>query len=266
MKKIGFIGCGNIATAMLTGLCKSEDFKNNDLYASDTDQDKLKNITSNLKINATKNNIDLVNKVNFIVLSVKPNNYIDVIKEISPHVIDKHVIITLTPGILIKDTIQMFQKAVKVVRTMPNTPSLVGEGIAAICPSELITKTEEQTVINIFNSFGKSVLLEEKHFDAFTAVCGSSPAFVYMFINALAKGGMYEGLPENIIYEIVSQAVLGSAKMVLETKELPEKLITDVSTPGGTTVVGTADLKKNKFEETVISAVIKTVERSSKKV
>ncbi|MFK5883036.1 MAG: pyrroline-5-carboxylate reductase [Candidatus Izemoplasma sp.] len=266
MSKIGFIGCGNIATAMLTGLSKSDDFINDNLFVFDNDSAKLKTIQSKININIAKSNIDLVNQVDFLVLAVKPKIYPLVIEEIKNTISKDTVVITLAPGILIKDTKRMFDQDIKVIRTMPNTPALVGEGITALCPSSNVTTSDEQTAVKMFNSFGKSVKLAEDKFDAFTAVCGSSPAFVYMFIEAMAKGGLNEGLPKEIIYDIVSQAVLGSAKMVLVTKDTPQKLINDVSTPGGTTVVGTADLRNNNFEEIVISAIAKTTARSSQPV
>ena len=152
----------------------------------------------------------------------------------------------------------------KVIRTMPNTPALVGEGMSALCANKNITKEELQDVVNIFESFGKIEILEEKLIDVVPAVSGSSPAYVYMFIEALGDGAVLQGMPRDKAYKMAAQAVLGAAKMVLETGEHPGKLKDNVCSPGGTTIEAVYTLEKNNFRGSVISAMESCTEKAIK--
>ena len=152
----------------------------------------------------------------------------------------------------------------KVIRTMPNTPALVGEGMSALCANRNITKEELQDVVKIFESFGKIEILEEKLIDVVPAVSGSSPAYVYMFIEALGDGAVLQGMPRDKAYKMAAQAVLGAAKMVLETGEHPGKLKDDVCSPGGTTIEAVYTLEKNNFRGPVISAMESCTEKAIK--
>ncbi len=149
----------------------------------------------------------------------------------------------------------MFGKRIKIVRVMPNTPALVGEGMAAICPNDLVSKEETEEVISIFESFGKAEIVEEKLMDSVTAVSGSSPAYVYMFIEAMADAAVLEGMPRDKAYKFAAQAVLGSAKMVLETGMHPGALKDMVCSPGGTTIKAVATLEKHGFRNAIIEAM-----------
>ena len=174
------------------------------------------------------------------------------------------IVIVVAAGISIDKTTKMFNKELKIVKAMPNTPSKIGEGITGVQYSDLITTTDKSMINDMFSSFGKTVEINENQFDAFTSICGSSPAFIYMFIDAIAEAGIIQGLPKELVYDMVSQAVIGSAKIVLETKENPEKLKNDVCTVGGATMAGVIELEKYKFKEIVKNAVIKTGEKSKK--
>ncbi|XMB67535.1 pyrroline-5-carboxylate reductase [Mycoplasmatota bacterium zrk1] len=262
MKNIGFIGCGNIATAMIAGISKSSLFKEINIYAYDIDQDKLQMMKNDYGINLANSNIDLVKAVEVVVLAVKPNIYETVTNEIKNIISKDTIIVVIAAGISLDNIKMMFNRELKYVRAMPNTPALVGEGMTALCYSELLKDNEKKLVADIFSCFGKYLELSEDKFSAFTSVCGSSPAFVYMFIEALADGGVLLGLQRHQIYDMVSQAILGSAKMVLETKEHPGKLKDNVCSPGGTAIEGVAELERNNFRNAVISAVIKTGEKS----
>ena len=175
---------------------------------------------------------------------------------------DKKIIVTIAAGVTLTDVEEWFNKDVKIVKTMPNTPALVGEAMTAICANKNVTKDELNIITSIFNSFGKSEILEEKYFHAFTALCGSSPAYVYMFIEAMADAAVKQGLPRDKAYKMASQAVLGSAKMVLETKENPGKLKDNVCSPGGTTIEAVIELERQGFRNAVISAIEKCEEKS----
>ena len=145
---------------------------------------------------------------------------------------------------------------------MPNTPALVGEGMSAICPNKNITSDELEYVGKLYNSFGKYEILEEKDFRAFIALCGSSPAYVFMFIEAMADAAVKLGIPRTKAYKLAEQSILGSAKLALETGKHPGVLKDEVCSPGGTTIEAVIDLEKNGFRNTIISAVEKCAEKS----
>ena len=152
----------------------------------------------------------------------------------------------------------------KIIRTMPNTPALVGQAMSAVCPNKNISKDEIDYCFKIFESFGECVQLEEKDFHAFIALCGSSPAYVFMFIEAMADAAVKLGIPRAKAYNMAAQGVLGSAKMVLETGKHPGELKDMVCSPGGTTIEAVVQLEKLGFRSSVIQAMDKCAEKSKK--
>ncbi|WP_125154070.1 pyrroline-5-carboxylate reductase [Clostridium rectalis] len=254
-KNIGFIGCGNMAQAMLSGIINSEIVGCKNVYVSDPDENKLIQIEDQYGVNINTNNEKIVENSDILVLAIKPNKHTEVINEIKKSVKENVVIVIIGAGITINYVENTFGKQIKVVRTMPNTPALVGEGMSAICASSLVTKEELNDVITIFKSFGKVEVIEEKLMNVVPAISGSSPAYVYMFIEALADGAVLDGIPRNKAYKMAAQAVLGSAKMVLETGEHPGSLKDKVCSPGGTTIEAVYSLEKNNFRGSVIEAM-----------
>lgn len=263
MLKIGFIGSGNMAKAMIYGLLHTELFIENDIYVYDVDQEKANQLKEEYDVNVSKSNIDLVDETDIIVFAVKPYIIKEVIKEIKDVVTMEKLILSIAAGIKVETIENHFDKTVKVVRIMPNTAALVNEGMTALTFNKEVSRSEQLISRNIVESFGKSIVLEEKYFDIFTSICASSPAFVYMFIEALSSCGEEEGLDKHDVYRIVAQSVLGSAKMVLETKEEPLVLKDNVCTKGGTTIEGVKVLEKHKFRNVIKEAAVKTAERSA---
>lgn len=145
---------------------------------------------------------------------------------------------------------------------MPNTPALVGEGMSALCPNEMVTKRDLEDVLNIFNSFGQTEIVSEKLMDVVTSVSGSSPAYVYMIIEAMADAAVLDGMPRNQAYKFAAQAVLGSAKMVLETGMHPGALKDMVCSPGGTTIEAVATLEEKGLRTAIISAMQRCTQKS----
>ena len=260
-KKIGFIGAGNMAQAMIGGIVKSELVPANNIMASNRSHEILKFIEEKFEILITASNKEVAEFADILFLAVKPDKYEHVIDEIKEYVKDDVIIITIAAGISIKATEVNFGKKLKVVRTMPNTPSLVGEGMSAICYNEMISKEEVNSVVEIFESFGKVEIIDEKLIDVIPSISGSSPAYVYMFIEALAEGGVLRGLPWKQAYNLAAQAVLGAAKMVLETGDHPAELRDKVCSPGGTTIAAVYTLEKNKFKGTIIEAMENCTEK-----
>ncbi|GAA0178179.1 pyrroline-5-carboxylate reductase [Clostridium sediminicola] len=263
-KKIGFIGCGNMAKAIIKGIINSGIFQGENIIASDINIDKLEETKKELGIKTTNNNVFVASNSDYIVLSIKPNMYNKIISQIKNEIKNNSIIITIAAGVTLEKTENNFDKDIKLVRVMPNTPALVGEGMSALCPNSKMNEEELNEVKNIFNSFGKSEIVEEKYMNAVTALTGSSPAIVYTFIEALADGAVLNGISRDIAYKMASQAVLGSAKMVLETRKHPGELKDAVCSPGGTTIEAMYSLEKNGFRGTIIESINKCVEKADK--
>ncbi|KYH35974.1 pyrroline-5-carboxylate reductase [Clostridium tepidiprofundi DSM 19306] len=263
-KIIGFIGCGNMGKAMIGGLVKSKLVESDSIIVSDKNKTSLELVQEECGIKIAMNNREVSKVADILILSIKPNIYTMIIDEIKDYVKDEVIIVTIAAGKAINDTEARFARKLKVVRVMPNTPALVGEGMAAICPNEKVSEEEIKEVISIFESFGKAEIVEEKLIDAVTAVSGSSPAYVFMFIEALADGAVLEGMPRNKAYKMAAQAVLGSAKMVLETGRHPGELKDMVCSPGGTTIEAVSELEEKGFRAAVISAMRKCADKSRK--
>lgn len=261
-RKIGFIGCGNMGKAMLGALVKSNDINNDNIIVSTKSENSAKRINKEFGVQTTVVNTEVAKKSNVLFLAVKPYFFKEVIEEIKDIVSDDTIIISIAAGITIAQIEELFGKKVKVVRTMPNTPALVGEGMSAVCPNQNITSDELEYVGKLYNSFGKYEILEEKDFHAFIALCGSSPAYVFMFIEALADGAVKNGMPRDKAYKFAAQSVLGSAKMVLESKKHPGELKDMVCSPGGTTIEAVAVLEDTNMRASIIKAVNAAVEKS----
>ena len=254
-KKIGFIGCGNMAQAIIGGILSSKLVDSSNIIASNPTNTKLEYVKKQYNILTTNNNIDVANFSDILFLAVKPNKYTDVISEIKGYVKQDAIIVSIAAGITIKSIENHFERDIKVVRTMPNTPCLVKEGMSAISYNLNVNSEEKNIILNIFESFGKAEVIDEKLMDVIPAVSGSSPAYVYMLIEALADGAVLQGMPRNQAYKFASQAVLGAAKTVLETNEHPGSLKDKVCSPGGTTIEAVYELEKNSFRASIISAM-----------
>ncbi len=260
-KTIGFIGSGNMASAMMGGILKANLVSSNQVICSDPSRAKLEDLQSRYGVSITTNNCEVANKADILVLSVKPQFYPEVIREIKTTVNDNTIIVVIAAGQKIETIKKLFEKDVKVVRAMPNTPALVGEGMAALSPCPMVLPEELDLICNIFNSFGKCEVIAENLMDVVTGVSGSSPAFIFMIIEAMADGAVLEGMPREKAYTFAAQAVLGSAKMVLETGKHPAQLKDMVCSPGGTTIAGVSILEENG----VRASLIKAIETATKK-
>lgn len=262
--KLGFIGCGNMAKAMIGGIISSKIFDAKEIIASDSYPKGLLKTEHDLGINVTTDNREVAMNSGVVVLSVKPQYYDSVIKEISNVIKDDTIIVTIAPGQTLEKLEGQFGKAVKIVRTMPNTPALVGEGITGVCKNALVTDEEINYICNILSGFGKAEIIEERMMDAVVAVSGSSPAYVFMFIEAMADAAVMEGMPRDKAYKFAAQAVYGSAKMVMETGKHPGELKDMVCSPGGTTIEAVRVLEEKGLRSSVIEAMKACTEKARK--
>lgn len=263
-KNISFIGCGNMAQAMISGVVGSKLVASDKVIASDYDAAKLEDIKKLNNINITQNNKECAAFGDIIILCVKPIHIIGAINEIKDSIKEDTIIVSIAAGVTIKDIEDAFGKPIKLVRVMPNTPALVGEGMSALCKNKNVLNDEFEEIVKIFESFGKADVIEERLIDAVVGVSGSSPAYVYMFIEALADGAVLEGLPRDKALKMAAQSVLGSAKMVLESGKHPGELKDNVCSPGGTTIEAVYSLERDNFRGAVIAAVHAASEKNRK--
>ncbi|MDO4789267.1 MAG: pyrroline-5-carboxylate reductase [Johnsonella sp.] len=261
--KIGFIGCGNMAKAMMGGILKKGIVKPEDIMASDGYDLSLEKAKEDFGIRTTKDNKELIGFGDVIFLAVKPNVYDTVMKEAASLASGK-IFVSIAPGKTIAYLEAGLGKETKILRTMPNTPALVGEGITALCPNDKISEEDYRILEEIIGSFGKAERIDEKLFDAVVAVSGSSPAYVFMFIEAMADAAVLQGMAREKAYRFAAQAVLGSAKMVLESKKHPGELKDMVCSPGGTTIEGVAVLENKGMRAAVIEAMQAVFDKSGK--
>ena len=261
--KLGFIGTGNMASAIMGGIIKNQIIPANEIIGADVMEAGRKRVKEQFGIQATADNHEVVRNSDVVILSVKPQFYAEVIAEIKDDVREDQIIITIAPGKTLAWLKEQFGKNVKIVRTMPNTPALVGEGMTAACPNEYMTKEEITYVLTLLESFGRVEIIPERLMDTVVSVSGSSPAYVFMFIEAMADAAVSGGMPRAQAYQFAAQAVLGSAKMVLETGKHPGELKDMVCSPAGTTIEAVRVLEEKGFRSAVIEAM-KTCEEISK--
>ena len=253
MVKIGFIGMGNMGNAILNGLLKTH--RPEDMIFSAAHQDKMEAVTARTKVPHAGSNRECAKAVKYLILAVKPQYFDAVFSEIRDVVTPEQVVISLAPGVTISNITERLGGNVRVVRAMPNTPAMLGEGMTGIsCREGSCTEGEKGTVRDMFSSCGRVEMVEERLMDAVGCVSGSSPAFVYMFIEALADGGVKYGLPRKTAYAMAAQTVLGSAKMILETGKHPGQLKDEVCSPGGTTIAGVSALEEYGLRNALIKA------------
>ncbi|WP_455717300.1 pyrroline-5-carboxylate reductase [Anaerosporobacter sp.] len=260
--KLGFICCGHMASAMLGGIIKNNIVACNDIISSDLNIKALEEAKNTLGIHVTTDNKEVVEQAEIIVLSIKPQFYASVIDEIKELIKDNQIIITIAPGQTLDGLKAAFGREVKIVRTMPNTPALVSEGITAMCYNKNVSEKEAELVASILSGFGKVEVVTENLMDAVVGVSGSSPAYVFMFIEALADGAVAAGMPRDKAYTFAGQAVLGSAKMVLETGKHPGELKDMVCSPAGTTIEAVRVLEKEGFRSSVMEAVKACIDKA----
>jgi pyrroline-5-carboxylate reductase len=260
--KIGFIGTGNMGSSIIKGILSSKFEKSENINIFDLDKEKVNNLVKEYGVNAVNSEKELAENCDIIILSVKPHIIPVVLKNLSGNVKKDTIILTIAAGISISVIENALGEDKKVVRTMPNTPAQVLSGMTAVTFNKNIENSEKEIIFKLLNSFGKSVEIEEKLMHAYTGISGSLPAYVYMFMEALADGGVLCGMPRNKAYEIVAQTVAGSAKMLLETGKHPGQLKDEVCSPAGTTIEAVRVLENGNFRGNVIEAVAACTEKS----
>lgn len=252
MAILGFIGMGNMGTAMISGTKKN--LGNENIIFHRNSVEKMIEFSTREGITYCESNVEVIRNAKYIILAVKPQMFEKIAEEISSSLSPDNILISLAPGFTIQQLTDIF-KTDRIVRSMPNTPAMVGEGMTGVSfDKKILTENEIDDIIKIFESVGKMQIVEEKLINSVVCASGSSPAYVFMFIEALADSAVKCGLPRKDAYTFVAQTVLGSAKLMLETGRHPAELKDMVCSPGGTTIAGVEELEKNGFRKAIFSA------------
>lgn len=253
--KVGFIGCGNMASAIIGGLIGNGGINPKEIIAADAASGAVEKAASTLGIETATDNRTVASDSDVLFLSVKPQFYEAVIAQIKDVLPAGQIIVTIAPGKTLGWLSERLGDNIKIVRTMPNTPALVGAGITGVCKNELVSDTEFAYIMQLLSSFGLAEAIPESLMDACVSVSGSSPAYVFMFIEAMADAAVADGMPRAQAYRFAAQAVLGSAKMVLDTGKHPAELKDMVCSPAGTTIEAVRVLEEKGFRSSVMEAM-----------
>ncbi len=252
--KVGIIGVGNMGQAILRGLANT--MSTDDIYYFDLSKrrcDEAFEITNKDKCESNK---ELVNKSDVIFVAVKPHYYDGVLNDIKDNIKEEKIVVSIAPGITISRIKHIVGANVKVVRSMPNTPVSVGEGMCALSFSnDSYSDAQKANIISLFESFGKAIVIDEKMMNAVVPISGSSPAYFFMMVEAMADAAVLTGLSRKDSYTLAAQTMLGSAKMLLASAEHPGKLKDDVCSPGGATIEAVKVLEEKGFRSAIIDGM-----------
>ena len=254
-QKIALIGAGNMAEALISGMLKAGIANSEHLIATDVSKDRLELLKERYNVQVSLHNLEAVAWAHTVILAIKPQVVHEVMEGIQPSISNKHLVISVAAGYPIKRLSDHLSNKAPVIRAMPNTPSILLEGVTAIAAGPGVSDGQIQLAQEIFEAVGKVVVIEEGLIDAVTGLSGSGPAYVYMIIEALADGGVRMGLPRSVAQLLATQTVLGSARMVLESGDPPGLLKDRVASPGGTTIAGIHKLEQGGIRGTLMDAV-----------
>ena len=265
MTRIGFIGCGKMAGAIIKGIIKSNFITPDNVLASKSNPDNLNETAQKLGIKVVLDNKEVAKFGDIIFIGVKPNQVENVINEIENEIDSEKIIVSMAAGVKTGQIEDILPQGSKVIRVMPNTPVLVNEGMTGIAGGKNISDNDIIIVQNIFNSIGKSVVVEENQIDIVTAISGSGPAFFYKVINDIARAGEKLGLDYEKSLLLSIQTAIGAGKMALNRSISMEELISNVATKGGCTRVG-ADVMEDKNTEQIFLEVIKSTAEKARQL
>lgn len=262
-KKIAFIGAGNMASAIISGIVDKGVVSAKNILVYDIDAFKLNEIAAQTKITKAVSLTDAVNQAAIIILCVKPNVIETILKEIKNE-LDNKSVVSIAAGWSAEKIKEVIGKDKKVLRLMPNTPMMAGEGMTVFEMPTDVPYKDFSLIKDIFSSLGQTAECPEKFMDAVTAVSGSGPAYAYLLIDAMADGGVLQGLPKDLALKLAAQTVLGASKMVLSTGKHPCVLKDAVCSPGGTTIEAVKKLEDCSFKGAIMNAIEACAEKSKK--
>ena len=261
-KKIALLGAGKMGSIILQALLKKGMFTAKSTRATVAHPDRARELSAKLKVKVGTDNADAVKGADIIVIAVKPQVVEEVVREISGAVTPKQVIVSVAASVPTAMIEKNLPAAVPVIRAMPNTPCLLGSGMTAICRGRHASAKDVALTCRMFEVVGRTVVVDEKHMDAVTALSASGPAYIYIILESLAEAGVKVGLPRDIATLLAAQTALGAARVVLETGDHPALLKDAVTTPAGCTIDAIMELEEGKLRVTLIKAVVKAAQRA----
>jgi pyrroline-5-carboxylate reductase len=261
-KTIAFIGAGNMAEALVKGLLRAGVASPQEIICTDRRPERGPELEKLYGVRFTSNNVAAVKEAAIVVLSVKPQVMEKVLAEIGPALDATKLVISIAAGIPIAALERQVGHGVRVIRTMPNTPALVGAGATALSPGEHATEADLTQAKALFDAIGMTVVVDEPLLDAVTGLSGSGPAYIFLIIEALSDGGVKAGLARAQAQALAAQTVFGSAKLLIETGEHPGRLKDQVTSPGGTAIAGLHTLEAGGLRTTLMNAVEAATNRS----
>lgn len=261
-QKLGFIGAGNMAKALVKGLLQSGVCRRDQLAASDNREAILKGISDEFGLECHSSNRELVDRSSIVLLCVKPQNIRDVLEEVKGDIRDDHLVISIAAGIPLKMIRDLIDRDSPIIRVMPNTPALVQEGVSALAGQDLVTSDHMATAMTIFGAVGGTVEVEETMMDAVTALSGSGPGYVFRMMECMVDAGIAVGLEFDISTRLVVQTFLGAAHLASKSEHSLSMLREMVTSPGGTTAAGLAIFDQMGMDETIRKAIEAACKRS----
>jgi pyrroline-5-carboxylate reductase len=261
-KKVAFLGAGKMGGIILQALLKSGLLTRKSAWATVAHAERAKVLAAKLKVKVGTNNVQAVAGADIIVIGVKPQVVEDVIREISEHITPKQMIVSVAASVPTAMIEKNLQANVPVIRAMPNTPCQLGSGMTAICRGKYASPHHIALASHMFEAVGRTVVVDEKHMDAVTALSASGPAYIYIILESLADAGVKVGLPRDVATLLAAQTALGASRVVLETGDHPALLKDAVTTPAGCTIDAIMELEEGKLRVTLIKAVVKAAQRA----
>lgn len=261
-RTIGFLGAGNMAEALIRGLVRGGHVPAAQVIASGPRRERLDELAAAYGIGVTTSNGEVARRADVLVLSIKPQILPAVLREVAADLRSTTLIVSVAAGVDTATIEELLPAGARVVRTMPNTPALVGAGATGISAGRAATRDDMTLASFMFDAVGLSVVLDEIHLDAVTGLSGSGPAYIFLILEALADAGVKVGLSRRNAQRLAAQTVMGSAKMLLETDEHPGKLKDMVTSPGGTAIAGLHTLEQGGLRTTLINAVETATKRA----
>jgi pyrroline-5-carboxylate reductase len=261
-KTIAFLGAGNMAEALIKGLLRAHVALPAEIVATDRRTERGVELTHKYGIRFEKENLEAVRAASIVVLAVKPQAMNKLLEEIKPGLDESKLVISIAAGVPIEAIERKVGHGVRIIRTMPNTPALVGAGATALSAGEHATEADLAQAKALFEAIGLAVVVDEPLLDAVTGLSGSGPAYIFLIIEALSDGGVKAGLARDQALELAAQTVLGSAKLLIETGEHPGRLKDQVTSPGGTAIAGLHTLEAGGLRTTLMDAVEAATNRS----
>ena len=261
-KKIAVIGAGNMGEALIAGMLTAKAAAPDDIHATDIVAERLEQTKARYGVRVGVNNGAAAGWSDIVLLAVEPQVLDHVLDDLRSVLTESRLILSVAAGYPITRIASRLAPGARVVRCMPNQPSVVQAGLSALAWGKHVTAEDEQSARAIFESVGKVVVVEERLMDAVTGLSGSGPAYIFLIIEALADGGVKMGLPRDAALALAAQTVLGAARMALETGEHPGRLKDKVTSPGGTTVAGLHALERGRLRASLMDAVEAATKRS----